>query len=138
MSGPFCTRMLADFGAEVIKVESGEGDVTRKNPPFKGGFSGYFNQFNVGKKSIGVNLRHPRGVELTKKLVPLSDVVIENFRPGLMAKMGFGIPSPEGDQPPRLSSAPSPDSVRPDRRRTVSPSRTWCRLAAGWIICWAR
>ncbi len=92
MSGPFCTRMLADVGAEVIKVESGEGDMTRKYPPFRGGFSGYFSQFNVGKKSIGVNLRHPQGVELTKKLIPLSDVVIENFRPGIMAKMGFGYP----------------------------------------------
>ena len=92
LSGPFCTRMFSDLGAEVIKVESDRGDSMRMLPPFRGGFASYFTQFNVGKKSIGVNLRHPQGLELVKKLVPHCDVVIENFRPGVMAKMGLGYP----------------------------------------------
>jgi len=92
LSGPFCTRILADLGAEVIKVETGAGDPTRLSPPFKGRFASYFTQFNVGKKSIGVNLRNPKGLQLIKKLVQISHVVIENFRPGILAKMGLGYP----------------------------------------------
>ncbi len=92
LSGPFCTRMLSDLGAEVIKVETGSGDHTRLNPPFKGRYSGYFSNYNVGKKSMGINLRHPKGLELIKKLIAKSDVVTENFRPGVMAKMGLGYP----------------------------------------------
>ena len=92
LSGPFCTRMLCDLGAEVIKVESGGGDSMRKYPPFKGGFSSNFAQWNSGKKGIGINLRHPKGLELVKKLVAVSDVVTENFRPGIFSKMGLGYP----------------------------------------------
>ena len=93
LSGPFCTRILADLGAEIIKVENESGDSVRHHPPFQGGFASYFTQFNVGKKSIGVNLRSPKGIELLKKLVPRGDVVIENFRPGVMEKMGLGYPA---------------------------------------------
>ena len=93
MSGPFCTRILADLGAEIIKVESESGDSVRHHPPFQGGFASYFTQFNVGKKSIGVNLRSPEGIELLKKLVSRCDVVMENFRPGVMEKMGLAYPA---------------------------------------------
>jgi CoA:oxalate CoA-transferase len=92
LSGPFCTRMLCDLGAEVIKIESGGGDSMRKYPPFKGGFSSNFTQWNSGKKSIGINLRNPKGLELAKHLVAVSDVVTENFRPGVFSKMGLGYP----------------------------------------------
>ena len=92
LSGPFCTRMLSDLGARVIKVESGSGDHTRLTPPLKGGYSHYFSQFNAGKKSLGLNLRHPQGLELIKKLIKLADVVVENFRPGVMKRMGLDYP----------------------------------------------
>jgi len=90
LSGPFCTRMLADLGAEIIKVESGSGDPTRQYPPARGAYGHYFTQFNAGKKSLGLNLRHPKGVEIVKRLISLSDVVLENFRPGVLDKMGLG------------------------------------------------
>jgi formyl-CoA transferase/CoA:oxalate CoA-transferase len=93
LSGPFCTRILADLGAEIIKVESESGDSVRHHPPFREGFASYFAQFNVGKKSIGVNLRSSRGIEVLKKLVPGCDAVVENFRPGVMEKMGLGYPA---------------------------------------------
>jgi len=92
LSGPFCTRMLSDLGAEVIKVESGRGDPVRQTPPLKGGFASLFTQCNVGKKSLGINLRHPQGVELIKKIIAVSDVLIENFRPGVIDQMGLGYP----------------------------------------------
>lgn len=90
LSGPFCTRMLADLGAEIIKVESGSGDPTRQYPPTRGAYGYYFTQFNVGKKSLGLNLRHPKGVEIIKRVISVSDVVLENFRPGVLDKMGLG------------------------------------------------
>ena len=89
IAAPFCTRMLSDLGAEVIKVETGDGDPLRAHPPFRNGFGAIFTQFNVGKKSICVNLRNPNGLELIKKLVAVSDVIVENFRPGVMPKMGL-------------------------------------------------
>jgi crotonobetainyl-CoA:carnitine CoA-transferase CaiB-like acyl-CoA transferase len=82
--------MLADLGAEIIKVESGSGDPTRQYPPARGAYGYYFTQFNLGKKSLGLNLRHPKGVEIVKRLISVSDVVLENFRPGLLDKMGLG------------------------------------------------
>jgi len=92
LSGPFCTRMLSDLGADIIKVETLNGDPMRKYPPFKGRYGYYFSQFNVGKKGLCVNLGHAKGVDLIKKLVAKSDVVLENFRPGLLAEMGLGHP----------------------------------------------
>jgi len=92
LSGPFCTRMLCDLGADVIKIETGEGDATRTFPPFKAGHAHYFTQFNAGKKSMALHLRHPKGLDLFKKLVLQSDVVLENYRPGTLAKMGLGYP----------------------------------------------
>ena len=90
LSGPFCSRMLADMGAEVIKVESHDGDPMRLYPPFKGGYSSYFTQWNVGKKSISVDFRQQAGVNLVKKLAIECDVVLQNFRTGLLEKMGLG------------------------------------------------
>jgi crotonobetainyl-CoA:carnitine CoA-transferase CaiB-like acyl-CoA transferase len=75
----------------VIKIESPNGEVIRRHPPFyHGGFSAVFTQYNVGKKSICVDMRNPEGIELIKKLISVSDVVVENFRPGLMDEMGLG------------------------------------------------
>lgn len=90
LSGPFCTRMLADLGAEIIKVESLNGDPMRNSPPFKGRFSSYFTQFNLGKKSVCIKYRHEKGAGLIKRLAVECDVILENFRPGLLAEIGLG------------------------------------------------
>ncbi|MDD1748396.1 MAG: CoA transferase [Methanothrix sp.] len=90
IAAPFCARILSDLGAEVIKVESSTGDFVRNHPPFyRGGFSGIFTQYNAGKKAVCIDMRNPKGIELIKKLVGLSDVVVENFRPGVMEELGL-------------------------------------------------
>lgn len=90
LSGPFCSRMLSDMGAEVIKVESKRGEPMRSYPPLKGKHSSYFTQWNVGKKSLCMDFRKPEAIELIKKIVAKSDVVLQNFRPGTIEKMGLG------------------------------------------------
>ena len=91
LAGPYCTMMLGDLGAEVIKVERpGTGDDTRTwGPPFAGGESAYYLCCNRNKKSISIDLKNPRGLELVKEFAKVSDVLVENFTPGLMK--GFGL-----------------------------------------------
>jgi formyl-CoA transferase len=91
LAGPFCTMMLGDLGAEVIKVERpGSGDDTRTwGPPFSGGESAYYLCCNRNKKSITVDLRQAGGQELVRKLAAESDVLVENFTPGLMKRFGL-------------------------------------------------
>ncbi|AHE56150.1 CaiB/BaiF CoA transferase family protein [Sphingomonas sanxanigenens] len=89
MAGPFATRMLADLGAEVIKVESLEGDQVRARPPRRDGFSTYFGTLNAGKRSIACNLKSPDIIALVKRLVESCDVLVENFRPGVMKRFGL-------------------------------------------------
>ncbi|MDB5725031.1 MAG: coA-transferase family protein [Novosphingobium sp.] len=90
MAGPFCARMLADMGAEVIKVESGRGDLIRGRPPVRGGGnSSYFGQLNAGKRSIVLDLKNPGAIATAKRLAGVSDIVIENFRPGVMKRLGL-------------------------------------------------
>ncbi len=89
IAGPYCARMLSDLGAEVIKVEPPEGDLMRGRPPLKEGESLYFGGLNCGKRSIAIDLKLARGVALAKELVARSDVVLENFRPGVMARLGL-------------------------------------------------
>lgn len=90
LSGPHCTRMLSDLGAEVIKVEPPEGDLTRFAFPRVGSMSTYFAQQNIGKKNISMDLKKPEAVELIKKLVAECDVLVENYRGGVMDKLGLG------------------------------------------------
>jgi crotonobetainyl-CoA:carnitine CoA-transferase CaiB-like acyl-CoA transferase len=82
--------ILSDLGAEVIKIEKPGGEETRRAPPVVRGQSVYFAVYNRGKKSLCLDLRDPRGKEIFVALVPTADVVLENFRPGTMAQMGFG------------------------------------------------
>jgi formyl-CoA transferase len=94
MSGPYCTMLLADAGAEVIKIErSGTGDPRRAIPPFveRDGIkkAGGFLSYNRNKKSLALNLRSPAGQEIVRQLVAVSDVVVENLRPGATTKMGL-------------------------------------------------
>ncbi len=91
LSGPFCSMFLADMGAEVIKIEEpGEGDPVRKQGASVNGYSLYFANFNRNKRSLTLDLRSPDGKEVLRDLLRGADVVINNYRPGIMDKMGFG------------------------------------------------
>lgn len=88
--GPFATMLLCDMGAEVWKVEPPGGEQGRANGLGPDGFSSYFEGHNRGKKSITLDLRNERAIAVVRRLVPLCDVVVENFRPGVMEAMGLG------------------------------------------------
>jgi len=91
LAGPFCSMILGDMGAEVIKVEEpGKGDDTRGWPPFSGGEATYFLSVNRNKKSLTLNMKAPDGQAILRRLVAKADVVLENFRPGTMERLGFG------------------------------------------------
>ena len=89
LSGPFCTALLGDLGAEVLKVEAPEGDSVRGQGAMKDGVSLYFAQFNRNKRSIRLDLRKLEGRDILARLIARSDVLVENFRPGVLARMGF-------------------------------------------------
>jgi len=94
LAGPFCSMSLGDMGAEVIKIEEpGKGDDTRGWPPFAGGEATYFLSVNRNKKSLTLNMKATEGQEILRKLVARSDVMLENFRPGTMERLGFGYDS---------------------------------------------
>lgn len=91
LSGPFCTMILADLGAEVIKIEEpGSGDQTRTIPPYVNGESHYYLAINRNKQSVVIDLKKPRAREIMDRLVTKSDVLVENFRPGVMERLGLG------------------------------------------------
>jgi formyl-CoA transferase len=89
-AGPRIGLVLARLGAEVIKVEAPGGDESRHNGPFVRGQSAYWVQYNSGKKSLGLNMRTDKGKEIVRQLVTISDILIQNFRPGTIEAMGFG------------------------------------------------
>jgi len=101
LSGPYCTMLLGDLGAEVIKVERpGEGDDTRAfAPPFQGDQAAYFLSINRNKKSITLDLKSERGKEVLWRRVDVSDVLVENFRPGTMDRLGFAYESVKARRP---------------------------------------
>ena len=90
LAGPYCTALLADLGAEVIKLEPPAGDDYRHIGPFRDGESALFTLSNRGKRSIALNLKDPRGLEAALTLAGQCDVVVENFRPGVVDKIGMG------------------------------------------------
>jgi crotonobetainyl-CoA:carnitine CoA-transferase CaiB-like acyl-CoA transferase len=87
IAGPHCTRMLSDMGAEVIKIETAEGETMRTRPPVRGDCSSVYGGYNVGKKSVVLDLKSPEGIQAIKKLVAKVDVLVENFRPGVMRRL---------------------------------------------------
>ncbi|WP_298259398.1 CoA transferase [Bradyrhizobium sp.] len=93
IAGPHCTRMLADVGAEVIKVEAVDGETMRIRPPVRNGCSSLFGQLNAGKKSLVLDLKTPEAVEVVHRLVKNADILVENFRPGVMRRLKFDYPS---------------------------------------------
>jgi len=91
LSGPFCSMFLADMGADVIKIEEpGEGDPVRAQGAAVNGYSLYFANFNRNKRSLTLDLRSAEGKEILRSLLRRADVVVNNYRPGVMDKMGFG------------------------------------------------
>jgi crotonobetainyl-CoA:carnitine CoA-transferase CaiB-like acyl-CoA transferase len=91
LAGPYCTLLLGDYGAEIYKLESPEGDMGRGwGPPFTGGESSFFLGLNRGKYGISINLKKPEGIDLCMRLVEKMDVLLENFRPGAMKRLGLG------------------------------------------------
>ncbi len=99
LSGPHAARMLCDMGADVIKIEPPDGDLTRFSNPRVGGMASYFIQQNAGKRNVSINMADPRGVELVLAMIAESDVVIENFRPGVMDRIGLGYEVARGINP---------------------------------------
>jgi crotonobetainyl-CoA:carnitine CoA-transferase CaiB-like acyl-CoA transferase len=99
IAGPHCTRMLADMGAEVIKIESTEGETMRTRPPVRDGFSTAFGQLNVGKKSLVLDLKSPQAIEVIRRLVATADILVENFRPGVMRRLKLDYGSLQGINP---------------------------------------
>ena len=95
IAGPYCTKLLASFGAEVIKVENpGEGDVTRSMGPFPDDEfnlekSGLYFYLNTNKKSVTLNLHSDRGIQICKKLLGTADILVESFAPGRLARLGL-------------------------------------------------
>jgi len=120
LAGPFCTTILADLGARVIKVERpGCGDDTRAFPPFKDGESAYFAGLNHGKESIALDLKDAADRSVFERLLVRCDVVIENFRPGVMDRLGYGWSDLEQRFPRLIYAAVSgfgqtgPDKLKP-------------------------
>jgi len=103
LAGPYCTMQLADLGARVIKIEQpGKGDDTRAwGPPFVDGESAYFLSINRNKESLALDLKHPQAARVIESLLARADVVVENFRPGTMERLGFGYDT-IGPRHPRL------------------------------------
>jgi CoA:oxalate CoA-transferase len=99
LAGPYAGRILADLGAEVVKLEPPEGDVTRNWGKMIAGLSGYYTQWNVGKQNVCVDLRKEGAPELVRKLAARADVVIENFRPGVLAQYGLAYAELSRDNP---------------------------------------
>ncbi len=120
IAGPFCTQLLADLGAEVIKVESpGRGDPVRGQGAIKDGLSWYYAQFNRNKKSITLDLYTEDGKEILADLIRRADVLVENFRPGVLDQMGF-------DPGPARGAQPGADH---GQRQWLRQQRTLCRPA---------
>jgi len=100
LAGPFCTMLLGDMGAEIIKIEvPGQGDDSRRYPPFIGQESAYFMNLNRNKKSIVLNLKESGAKEIFLNLIKRSDVILENFRPGTMEKLGLGYDTLKAQNP---------------------------------------
>ena len=134
LAGPFCTMMLADMGANVIKIEVPKGgDDTRSYPPFRAkNLNGeresvYFANINRNKKGITLNLKAPEGKEIFKELVKKADIVVENYRPGVMDKLGLGYDVLKEINPRIIYAAVSgfgcygPYHLRPLLKQTVHP-----------------
>src|ERR1700693_5135317 len=100
LSGPYATQILGDLGAEVIKVESPEGDMTRRLPPhFVGSESVYYLSVNRNKRSLTVDMKNESGRALIRELARRCDIVVENFRPGILQRLGLSYDDVAAEKP---------------------------------------
>lgn len=99
IAGPYCARLLADLGADVIKIEAPEGDLMRSRPPLRKGASTSFGQLNAGKRGVVLDLKRPEAVAAARRLITGADVVVENYRPGVMKRLGLDYASVAPDAP---------------------------------------
>ncbi|WP_417515732.1 CaiB/BaiF CoA transferase family protein [Minwuia sp.] len=119
VAGPYASRLMADMGANVIKVEPPEGETLRGTPPVSNGMSGFFAALNLGKRSITLNLKTERGIALARELAAKCDVIFENFRPGVMKRLGLDYETLSKDRPGLIYCSISgygqtgPDAGRP-------------------------
>ena len=131
LAGPYCTLLLADYGAEVYKLESRAGDMGRGwGPPFAGEDASFFLGLNRGKRGISIDLKQPEGLDLCLRLIDKMDVLIENFRPGSMDRLGLGYKAMH-QRIPIWSTAPSQVTARTARRAMRRRWIWWCRVRAG-------
>ncbi len=108
ISGPYATQILGDLGADVIKVEPPQGDLARTMPPhFVGPDSVYFLAVNRNKRSLAVDMKRPEGLEVVRRLALACDVVVENFRPGVLERLGLSL----------------------EALRAASPGLIWCSIS---------
>jgi len=118
MAGPFCTMLLADLGADVIKIEPPAGDSTRTMPGAVGTDSPSFNAVNRGKRSVVLNLKTPEGREALKRLARTADILVENYRPGVLAALGLDYESLNAVNPRLIyASISGYGQTGPDRRK---------------------
>ncbi len=131
LAGPFCTLMLGDYGADVVKIElPGTGDDTRQwGPPFIGEESAYFLSINRNKRSLTLNFKEPQAINIFLDLVKRSDVVVENFTPGVMSRFGLDYERVKR-LTPRLFIALFPASAKMAHTRTAPPTTRSCRGSA--------
>src|SRR6201992_755953 len=90
LAGPYSAGLWADVGADVIKIEPPEGDDMRLRTPLRDGNSAYFGQLNAGKRSLALDLKSPEAINLVHRLIAETDILVENFRPGVMDRLGLG------------------------------------------------
>ncbi|MGE0420952.1 MAG: CaiB/BaiF CoA transferase family protein [Reyranellaceae bacterium] len=105
IAGPHCTRLLADLGADVIKIESPEGDMMRTRPPLRNGASGVFAYLNAGKRSVVLDLKKKSVIAAVKRMVAGADILVENFRPGVMKRLGLDYESLKAIKPDLIYAA---------------------------------
>jgi crotonobetainyl-CoA:carnitine CoA-transferase CaiB-like acyl-CoA transferase len=122
LAGPFAGRMLSDLGADVVKVEPPDGDVTRLWGRRIAGLPGYYHQQNAGKRNISMDLRAPGAVDLVKSLVAEADILIENYRPDVMPRLGLGYETLQAVNPGLIMLSISA-SAKADRSLIDPPTR---------------
>ncbi|MEZ5261912.1 MAG: CoA transferase [Acidimicrobiales bacterium] len=127
LAGPIAGRLLADLGAEVIKIEPPDGDLTRAIVPRVDGMAAYYVQYNAGKRCVSIDLGRPEGRDLFLRMVEKADVVLENYRPDVMARLGLGYDvlaaHNPGSSSPRSAAGATATAARTRRVRLRHPRR---------------
>ena len=127
LAGPYCTTVLAELGARVVKVEAPQGDDARRIGPFVGGVSAYFASLNRGKQSIALDLKAEEDRRVFEALVARADVLVENYRPGVMQRLGYGWETLHARHPELVMASVSGLRADGGPTRRVRPTTSSCR-----------